>query len=52
MLDTACLDIGGRLVQIQDGFLTYVAPKIRWLADKMKLDIREGKRAEERGLRL
>lgn len=52
MLDTACLDIGGRLVQIQDGLLTYVAPKIRWLADKLELDIREGKQAEERELRI
>ncbi len=52
MLDTACLDIGGRLVQIQDGRLTYVAPKIQWLADKLELDIREGKQAEERELRI
>ena len=52
MLDTACLDIGGRLVRIQDGILTYVAPKIRWLSDKLKLDIREGKPAEESQLRI
>lgn len=52
MLDTACLDIGGRLVQIQDGILTYAAPKIRWLADMLGLDIREGEKAEEQDLRM
>lgn len=42
MLDTACLDIGGRLVKVDRGVITYVAPKIRWLSEQLGLDIREG----------
>lgn len=42
MLDTACLDIGGRLVKVDEEVITYVAPKIRWLSEQLGLDIREG----------
>lgn len=42
MQDTACLDIGGRLVKMEGNRITYVAPKIQWLSKKLGLDIREG----------
>lgn len=42
VVDTACFDIGGRLVQIQDKRICYVAPKIRRLARELKLHIHEG----------
>ena len=29
--DTACLDVGGRLVQIENGKVTYLAPKVEQL---------------------
>ena len=42
--DTACLDIGGRLVRLNqaDMRVSYVAPKIKELAAEMSLDIKEG----------
>lgn len=52
VLDTACFDIGGRLVKIADGKITYVAPKIKWLSEKIGVDIEEGQNAEPEKLKL
>ena len=52
VLDTACFDIGGRLVKIDDGEITYVAPKIRWLSEKLGLEITEGQKAEVESLKI
>lgn len=44
LADTACLDIGGRLVKLDpSGELLYVAPKIRVLAESMGLRLEKGK---------
>lgn len=40
-IDTACLDIGGRLVKIQNGRITYIAPKLKWLIEKLGINIYE-----------
>lgn len=47
MLDTACLDIGGRLVKVDGNKIVYVAPKIQWLSKELGLDIREGRQVVE-----
>lgn len=47
---TCCLDIGGRLIKIQDGKLSYVYPKIRELARTHGISISEGDRADETAL--
>jgi len=44
---TCCLDIGGRLIKVQDGKLTYVYPKIKKLAAAHGIQISEGDRADE-----
>lgn len=48
--DTACLDIGGRLVKIRDNRIEYVAPKVRWLAGQLGLSIEEGDAPDEEKL--
>lgn len=48
--DTACLDIGGRLVRVEDGRISYVAPKIKWLAEKMGLMLEVGDMASDKNL--
>lgn len=52
VLDTACFDIGGRLVKVADGKITYVAPKIRWLSEKIGVEISEGQEADPKKLKI
>ena len=44
---TCCLDIGGRLIKIQDGKISYIFPKIQKLAASHGISIAVGERAEE-----
>ncbi len=41
--DTACLDIGGRLVKISNNKIIYISDKIKKLIAYLNLDIHEGK---------
>lgn len=50
LLGTSCLDIGGRLVRVTAGQLTYVAPSMRALAEAHGLTIAAGARADQRSL--
>lgn len=43
---TSCLDIGGRLIKVNDGKITYIFPKIRQLAEKHGIHIEQGDRAD------
>ena len=43
---TSCLDVGGRLIKVADGKLTYIYPKIQELAQKHGISIRVGDRAD------
>ncbi|MDR3254398.1 MAG: ethanolamine ammonia-lyase reactivating factor EutA [Synergistaceae bacterium] len=45
VVDTSCLDIGGRLVKLNPDsrHVEYMTPKIKELVSAMKLDIREGR---------
>lgn len=43
--ETACLDIGGRLVKLSGDVISYVAPKIIWLSKEYGIELYEGKRA-------
>lgn len=51
VLDTACLDIGGRLIKLEDGKIKYIAPKIKWLSEKLGLSLEEGTKVKEQSLR-
>ncbi len=46
-VDTGCMDIGGRLIKIRDGTVTYVAPKIEEIIKRRNLSIRVGGMAYE-----
>lgn len=45
-IDTGCLDIGGRLIRLNPdtGVVTYVAPKIKLLAESLGIYVTEGER--------
>ena len=43
---TCCLDIGGRLIKVSDGRITYVYPKIQALANRHGIQISAGNRAD------
>lgn len=45
---TSCLDIGGRLIKIENGRISYIFPGIQKLADEYKIPIRVGNVADER----
>lgn len=53
ILDTACLDIGGRLIRFAPSYskegrtITYIAPKLKYLCEKLKLNLSEGNKFEE-----
>ena len=48
LIDTGCLDIGGRLIKINsEGFIDYIAPKILKLAKSKNIEISEGMQATE-----
>lgn len=51
MVDTACLDIGGRLIRVKDGRVTYMVPKLQWLCGRLEIDLAEGGTAELEKLR-
>ncbi len=42
-----CLDIGGRLIKVDKGSITYIFPKIQALAKAHGIDIQVGERADE-----
>lgn len=44
---TCCLDIGGRLIKVEDGKIRYIFPSIQELADRHQIRIRVGDRADE-----
>ncbi|PXV93603.1 reactivating factor of adenosylcobalamin-dependent ethanolamine ammonia lyase [Lachnotalea glycerini] len=43
---TSCLDIGGRLIKIEDGKISYIYPKIKELAQSNQIHIEVGEKAE------
>ena len=45
------LDIGGRLIRVKDGRVTYMAPKLQWLCGRLEIDLAEGGTAELEKLR-
>ena len=47
IIDTACLDIGGRLVKLLDGKIKYIAPKIKTLLKMYHIPLKEGDDANE-----
>jgi ethanolamine utilization protein EutA len=51
LLAVSCLDIGGRLIKIRQGRIDYVYGKIKALADRQRIFLREGAKAEEATLR-
>ncbi|WP_066456545.1 ethanolamine ammonia-lyase reactivating factor EutA [Anaerotruncus rubiinfantis] len=42
----SCLDIGGRLIKLQDGKITYIYQKIAALADEHGISVKTGDRAD------
>lgn len=51
LLGTSCLDIGGRLIHVRDGKISYIFPKIRRLVETHGIDAAVGSRADEASLR-
>ena len=53
LIDTTCLDIGGRLIKIDSGsmMVEYVAPKISALIQHMGVDVKEGHETDLLSLR-
>ncbi len=47
---TSCLDIGGRLIRLENGRISYIYPKIQKLAGEHGIRIQVGDRADERAL--
>lgn len=47
LISTACLDIGGRLVKVENGIVTYIYEKIKKLIQAENLHISEGMKADE-----
>lgn len=47
LMDTACLDIGGRLIKILDGKLAYIYTKLQILAQRQGINIKVGDSADE-----
>ena len=46
LMGTSCLDIGGRLIKVSEGKISYVYEKIKDFAKTKGIDIKEGDRAE------
>lgn len=42
VIDTGCLDIGGRLIKFKDNKIDYIAPKIKELCSFKKIELKEG----------
>ena len=51
LIDTTCADIGGRLIRVANGKVTYIAPKIKWLAERKGVRVLEGDAADAAVLR-
>ena len=51
VLDTACFNIGGRLVKWKDDCIIYVAEVVKKLAAKYNLDIKEGEKPQRNELK-
>ena len=51
LVGTACLDIGGRLIKVQNGKISYIMPKIEKLARNHGLEIKVGDPADAYKLR-
>ncbi|PIE55384.1 MAG: ethanolamine ammonia-lyase reactivating factor EutA [Dethiosulfovibrio peptidovorans] len=53
VVDTTCLDIGGRLVRLDkdDAMVTYVAPKMGPVIQSLGIDVREGQKASSEDLK-
>jgi len=51
LLGVACLDIGGRLIKINDGKIDYIFPKIKKIAWENGIKIAEGDLVEEEKIR-
>ena len=53
VVDTSCLDIGGRLVRLnrQSRHVEYITPKVKELISSMGLDVREGRIASLESIR-
>ena len=49
---TTCLDIGGRLIRVEDGRITRIFPKIKALAEARGISVEEGERADITKLRM
>ena len=47
----SCLDVGGRLIKVENGRMTYIFPKIAELARRHGVSLRVGDRAELEALR-
>lgn len=47
---TSCLDIGGRLIKVENGIISYVFPSIQELARRHQIQLKAGNPADERVL--
>lgn len=47
---TSCIDVGGRLIKVAEGKITYIYPKIKELAKQKGIFIQEQERADEQKL--
>ena len=47
VVDTACLDIGGRLIKIEDGKISYISKKMNQFLDKINISIKIGDPVDE-----
>ena len=47
---TACVDVGGRLIRVEDGKITYIYPKIRELAERNGILLQVGDPADRQQL--
>jgi ethanolamine utilization protein EutA len=54
VIDTSCLDVGGRLVKLnpESRHVEYITPKVKELINSMNLDIKEGRIASLESLRV
>ncbi len=51
LIGTTCLDIGGRLIKVENGIVSYIFPKIKALASQNGIEIKEGDSADTAKLR-
>ncbi|MDR2005622.1 MAG: ethanolamine ammonia-lyase reactivating factor EutA [Acidaminococcales bacterium] len=51
LLAVTCLDIGGRLIKITEGRISYICGKMQFLADRYRLPVKEGAKADAAALR-